>query len=970
MAEHNSHKHQYKHTLHLPRTDFPIRAHSQDNDPKMVARWTREDLFSRTMQCNEGNQQFILHDGPPYANGHIHLGHAYNKILKDILAKARRMMGFHVPVVPGWDCHGLPIEQKVASEQPHLSRTQLQRACRDYALTWIDTQRDEFKRLGVLMDWQRPYVTMSYTYEASILESLAHLYEDGSVTRKNKTITWCPTCQTVLAAAEIEYEERKDPSIYVLFPVKGDALSAYAPEDKPLSVVIWTTTPWTIPLNRAVTLRPNTEYAIVDTGDHYVIVARALVDDVCDDDAEIRATFDSHELDGAILGHPLTGRDTPIILDSIADIHEGTGAVHTAPGCGPVDYELGVKHGLDIYSPIAPDGSYTDDIRPQELSGMSVSDGTSWVLRRLNEQSHLFRTTSLRHNYPHCWRCHNPLIFRATPQWFVDLETNNVKQRALDAISGIQFYPKQGNNFLYATVENRWEWCISRQRVWGVPIPALISKHGDPAYTGPQFIRDIAAKVEQHGIEYWDSITPEQLVQEGILPHDFPVHDYTCETDILDVWFDAGVSHYAVLSQWPQLAVPADLYLEGVDQHRGWFQSSLFTGIALHNQPPMRGIMTHGFTVDAQGHKMSKSRGNVVSPHDMMNRVGTDGLRLWVASIGNEGDAVVSDDVLTNVSQVYRKIRNTCRFLLQNLYDYDHARDAVAYDAMLPVDQYALQRLYAINGTIIEHYIAGDVSAVFHELADYVSSELSAFYMDVVKDRLYCEASNSHTRRSAQTAFWVILDTLTRLTAPILSFMSEQVSDHYQDAQADSIHLQRFVTLSSVWNTFADVGDYSAESSSVYEAPMVRSQHAIQSRVAQLTQLQWWSHIMSLRDVVLKAIEEQRQQGVVRHSLEARVSLYVDETFDGYDAVMKFMQMCDDIPHTDVQNVFQEVFVVSQVAWHNAADQLYGTECPGVYVRVEHAHGDKCPRCWRWSAAVAETGVCQRCRDVLSVDAA
>jgi len=961
MADHVSHKHQYKHTLHLPHTDFPIRAHSRERDPQMIQRWHDEDLFTRVQSCNAGNVPFIIHDGPPYANGHIHLGHAYNKILKDILAKARRMMGYHVHVVPGWDCHGLPIEQKVASQQPELSGSALKRACRDYALRWIQVQKEEFQRLGVFMDWEHPYVTMSYSYQSSVVRVLATLYRDGFMTRKNKTVSWCPTCQTVLAAAEIEYQEVTDPSVYVAFPLSGDVLSDKLPQGETASVVIWTTTPWTLPLNRAVALRPDTAYALVEYHQKHFIVAQELVSEVFGSEAQQVATINSNHLRHAVLTNPITQQTTPVILDPIADTSEGAGAVHIAPGCGPVDYEIGVKYGLEIYSPIYPDGSYTEDITPADLAGMSIQNGGTWILQKLSQQSYLVQKRSYQHSYPHCWRCHNPLIFRATPQWFIDLETNNVKQRALDAVADIQFAPPQGKNFLYATVQHRWEWCISRQRSWGVPIPALISRHGDPAYTSEVFMQQVAEKIAQHGIEYWDQATPEKLRQEGILPSDFPVQDYVCETDILDVWFDAGVSHYAVLKQRPELSVPADLYLEGVDQHRGWFQSSLFTGMALYNQAPMRGIMTHGFTVDAEGHKMSKSRGNVVSPQDMMKRVGTDGLRLWVASIGNEGDAVVSDEVLTNVTQVYRKVRNTCRFLLQNVYDYDHTRDGLPLARLLPVDRYALEVLYDMNQKIISDYQAGDVSAIFHRLADYVASDLSSFYMDIVKDRLYCEAAEGPRRRSVQTVFWYILDTLTRLLAPICSFTAEQLADHYQSSQAASIHMQHFNVLSEIPEAYAHEGI--KRSGSAYD-PFTYDL-LVQQAEPQFPDLEIWSHVLSLREVVLKAIEQKRRSGVIHHSLEARVILYVDDSSQLYHALHQLYALSHQHADLHGDDVIREAFVVSQIVWQDTPDELNETELSGVYADVVHAHGDKCPRCWHWDSSVRDEGICRRCAQVL-----
>ncbi|HAU30415.1 MAG: Isoleucine-tRNA ligase [candidate division TM6 bacterium GW2011_GWF2_43_17] len=905
----------FKDTLNLPRTDFSLRADAKINDPIMLQRWEKEDLATQAMSCNKGHELFVLHDGPPYANGHIHLGHAYNKVLKDIITKAYRMMGFHVPVVPGWDCHGLPIEQKVSQEYAGLQGPALKQACREYAHRWVNTQREEFKKLGVLMDWQHPYITMDPSYEASILRAFASLVRQGFVERKNKTIPWCPHCATALATAEIEYAERKDPSVYILFPVQ---------ERDATYLVIWTTTPWTIPLNQAVMVRPGALYVRVKAGEASYILGKdrykAVMEAVGIQEYVVEEELTTPMLRDLVVRHPLVNRLVPVIEDINVGLDEGTACVHCAPGCGPIDYEVGIKNALPIYSPITSDGRYDADIDPLELQGVSVADGQIWVLKRLKELGYLLASGSIRHSYPHCWRCHNALIFRATPQWFCNLQHDQIKDKAVAAVEDIAFFPEQGRTFLRSTIENRWEWCLSRQRKWGVPIPALIHTDNVSYQVLPGLIDYVADQVAQYGVEYWDAVTLEELQRAGVVPAEVALDDYRKEQDILDVWFDSGVSHFAVLNQRPELrGVPADLYLEGIDQHRGWFQSSLLTSMILNQKAPMRRIMTHGFTVDEQGRKMSKSLGNVVTPDELIEQVGTDGLRLWVASIGNEGDAVLSKALIQNVVAVYRKVRNTTRFLLQNLYDYTHNQDALSLDELLLLDQYALYRLLQFSDSVQAAYKRFDLTEVFRLVAEFCSVEVSAFYGDIVKDRLYCDAGAGLKRRSAQTVLWYILDTITRLIAPIFSLMAEQVTDFYQGAGHTSIHLQPFADLADLRSFFAkkDLKQYEKD----------------------------WNVIRELRSLALKVIEEQRAQGVIKHPLE--VALVLSDRLVDDIGILKAEGF-------DRTGFLQELFVASRVVIQPLAENA-------PQVAVEHANGVKCPRCWQWVAALAEQGVCSRC---------
>ena len=906
MADEKSElKKSFKDTLNLPHTDFPIRAQSAVDDPQLLARWQAENLYEATFTAHEGNAKYILHDGPPYANGPIHLGHAYNKILKDFATKAHRMMGYHVPVTPGWDCHGLPIEKKVLGEQPSLKGDALIAACRSYATQWIDVQRKQFKELGVLMDWDHPYETMSKMYEAATIEAFAMLVDEGFIERKNKTVPWCYVDETVLATAEIEYKERKDPSIFCTFDLKEQDAARLFPDVKgTVSTVVWTTTPWTLPLNQAVLAKPHAPYVLLSIDNRLLILGANVADKLCallDKPKIVVKEFSSDILKNLTVYHPFINKEVPLLFDESVGVDEGTAFVHCAPGCGPLDYEIGIKNKLDIYSPISSNGKYTDLIEPKELAGMAVTDGQGWVIKKLIELNKLVHKGSITHSYPHCWRCHHGLIFRATPQWFFNLERKNIKQRVLESIETLTFIPSQSRSFLKATVQNRWEWCLSRQRTWGTPIPALLCDKCDYTFLDSALIQKVINGIKEEGIEYWHRVSLKELGYDTLA---CPQCKHACfkkDQDILDVWFDAGVSHYAVLYNNPKLAFPADIYIEGVDQHRGWFQSSLIMSLVIEKEPCTKSFMTHGYTVDEKGQKMSKSLGNVVSPEDIIKKIGTDGLRLWVASIGVEKDPVVSQALFQNVAEVHRKIRNTCRFLLQNLYDFTLETDAINVEHLQPIDRYALAKLSELNAQVITHYKNLDFAAVSHALADYCSSELSSFYLDIVKDRLYVEEAKGPLRRSAQTALWHILDTLTRLIAPILSFTAELIADHYQKNKT-SIHLQTFVDPKKL-HDFAlghtdNAGILQGEFQQISQVAM---QHTMQDR-AYMVQ---WQTLKDIRTVLLKAIEIEREKGLIKHSLEAAFTLYIDmnkPAFAGLADFFKQLQARGQTPKAFLKN--------------------------------------------------------------------
>ncbi len=988
----------FKHTLNLPQTDFPMRSNPIVDDKIMLDRWEKEDMYRKTFELNKGAEKFILHDGPPYANGHLHLGHAYNVILKDIVTKSQRMMGKQVPVTPGWDCHGLPIELQVTKQDPSLTGAPLKTACRAYAQKWIDIQKTERKSFGVFMDWDRPYTTMDFDYEANTLRAFGDLVAGGYIERKNKTVPWCASCQTVLAIAEIEYHDRKDPSIYVLFSFTEESAEKAFPaiKNREINVVVWTTTPWTIPLNRAVLIKPGAFYQILDVQGQLIVVGKERADALCaligcekivvqeflaDTIAQLNLKFQ----------HPLIELFTvPLIFDDSVLLSDGTAFVHSAPGCGPEDYEVGVKNGLEIYSPIAADGTYTDMIKPEELIGVSTKDAQGWVIKKLAETGRLLFKTSLSHSYPHCWRCRNGLIFRATKQWFCDLEKHDLKRKTLQAADTIKTVPEKSINRLKATIEGRFEWCLSRQRQWGVPIPALICIQCDHAYIAQDMINAVADHVQKHGIEFWDTISVSQLTNRDFVYRsgvefweplaaeiETVTERFECltckssmfkkENDILDVWFDSGISHYAVLKQRSELAFPADMYLEGKDQHRGWFQSSLLTSMILNGEPSTKILVTHGFTVDAQGRKMSKSLGNVMAPQELMNKLGTDGLRLWVSSIDCSSEAVVSPALLQNIQEVFRKIRNTCRFLVSVLYDFDIDTDGVELPDLHLIDQYALQELFKYNHAFIGYYKKFDFTALFHSIGDYCSVQLSSFYLDIVKDRLYVSAKKSKNRRSAQTTVFYILDALVRAMAPILSFTAEQLSDHYQTNKTESIHLQPFNRLENVWEILiqAITLERSFVSVDVAEGVDIETLQAIDTIVFNAEHEKRWETLQLVRSGLLKALEIVREQGIIKHSLEADVTVYFEDLSLYVPVLHEFFAELNQKGES-AELFFKEFIIVSRFDIVTSPDNLIQSSlCPGLYIRVNRAEGQKCPRCWQWHTDTHEHNLCGRCSEIV-----
>ncbi|MBD3231424.1 isoleucine--tRNA ligase [Candidatus Dependentiae bacterium] len=995
MSNKEKKKNPYQDTLNLPKTEFSIRANAAKKEPEILDKWKEDDLYLKTWNKNKEEKKYVLHDGPPYANGNIHMGHVLNKVLKDFVTKFKRMSGYHVPVKPGWDCHGLPIELKVIADFNKTSENKkqqtkwnseeklaLKKACREYANKWINIQKKEFENLGVVMNWNNPYITMNPKYEANILRAFAMFVDGGYIQRKGKSVPWCASCQTVLATAEIEYKDRKDPSIYVLFPFSSDISKKLFPEviqvnpDLNINFLIWTTTPWTLPLNRAVVLSNVAQYVLLKHPEKNLafIVAKDLADKICSIlgiEKDILAIFSSNIFEGKKVKHPfIQNLQVPVILDDSVLLDEGTACVHTAPGCGPEDYFIGVKNNLEIFSPLSADGKYTLGIEPKDLEGMSVRDGQIWVLKKLTEKNRLLHKANIKHSYPHCWRCHTGLIFRATDQWFCNLQKNNLIPETLKTIESIDFIPAWGKKRLDSFINNRTEWCISRQRIWGVPIPALLCKKCDNAYISKDFIEKIATNVEREGIEFWDKTTIEQMQYQKIVPTDFKcekcnnsdLSDFKKETDILDVWFDSGVSHYAVLDQDPKnLGVPADIYLEGSDQHRGWFQSSLLSSMIINKKTCTKEIITHGFVVDAKGYKMSKSLGNVILPDQVINKYSRDILRLWVASSDYHGDISISENILKNVSEVYRKIRNTCRFMLSNLYDFDPLKDAVEYEQLLKIDQYALANLFELNDKVLSSYNQSDFAAVYYYLNNYCSNQLSSLYLDISKDRLYVEKAGGHLRRSAQTTIYLILDVITHLMAPIMSFLAEELSDYYQRVKTKSIHLQSFLFVTNIWELLSKK-EIPSHLKAIHPYVNLADLQAFSDIVKMRL---FWNILEQLRDAVLKELEQKRQQGIIKHSLGAKVEIFIEPSSDQKQQIDKFLVILKDSKES-VDRFFKDWLIVSKCDFVNHKENLSKTDFDWIYVKVSRADGVKCPRCWQWEKTDHENGLCSRCYNILN----
>jgi len=917
----------YRQTLHLPKTDFPMKANLAKREPEILREWEAKRIYHQISERSKGRTKYILHDGPPYANGHIHIGTALNKILKDFIVKSKFMVGFDSHYVPGWDCHGLPVEHEVEKslgpKKAELSVVEIRRHCREYAAKFIDIQREEFKRLGVFGEWENPYLTMSYDYQATIVREFGKFLLKGSVYKGKKPVHWCATCKTALAEAEVKYEDHRSPSVYVKFKMISDVGKRFPnPKNLPVSVIIWTTTPWTIPANLAIAFHPDFIYVAVEVKDEIYIMAEALLEEVMKkikvQDYCILEKFRGSALEGLKCRHPFLDRDSLLIVAPYITLDAGTGCVHTAPGHGQEDYESGVHYGLDIYSPVDDDGRFTPDV--PFFAGQFVFSANEAVIKKLGETGALLKQEMMEHSYPHCWRTNDPIIFRATEQWFISMEKNGLRSKALKAIQEVEWIPPWGKERIYGMIENRPDWCVSRQRAWGIPITVFYCSGCKKPLADEKTINHVAHLFEEKGADVWFEEGVSHLLPEGIRCPHCGGKDFGKETDILDVWFDSGVSHAAVLERRSTLESPASLYLEGSDQHRGWFHSSLLTSVGTRDRAPYRSVFTHGFVVDGEGKKMSKSAGNVIMPEEVIGKLGADVLRLWVAAEDYRDDVKISNEILKRLADAYFRIRNTYRFLLGNLYDFDPEKDRVPTKDLFEIDQWALHELHQLIKRVREAYDRFEFHVVYHSVQNFCAVEMSALYFDILKDRLYTFATRSRGRRSAQTALFEILKALTTLMAPILPFTTEEVWKHVptESGKVPSIHLETFP-----------------------EAKPEYFNESLHDR---------WEKIWELRAVVTKALEEARKAREIGLSLDAQVRLTLPE------------KMMDFLRHYEKD--LKSIFIVSSVTLQEAKG------AKEMRAEVLPAAGKKCERCWNYDLSVGHHSehptLCGRCAEAIN----
>ena len=951
----------YKSTLNLPRTEFPMKANLPQREPERLAWWKQEQMYERIQESRQGRPLYVLHDGPPYANGHIHIGHGLNKILKDIIIKSKTMEGFRVPYIPGWDCHGLPIEHQVSkqlgSKKKDLSAVELRKICREYAQKFVGIQRDEFQRLGIFGDWEHPYLTMDHAYEAAIVREFGKFVEKGRVYKGLKPVLWCTVDQTALAEAEVEYEDHISPSVYVKFPFTASPAEMGSnprlglPNIKELetvSAVIWTTTPWTLPANQAVCLHPDFEYAVIQAGDEAFVIAVGLEDafaKACEiEKFEILGKKKGKEFEGWTCHPPFAKNEVPILNGDFVTLEQGTGCVHIAPGHGMDDYLLALKYNkpplvnvlpnqksLDIVVPVNNAGRFTNDFL--ECAGQPVLEANAGIVDLLKSKNLLVGEKKLEHSYPHCWRCKKPVIFRATHQWFVSMEEANLRQTALKEIDRVQWIPERGRDRIYGMILNRPDWCLSRQRMWGTPIPVFSCEGCSSPLADSKVIEHISVQMQDGGADIWFSRSAAELLPAGTTCAQCGHGSFKKEHDILDVWFESGVSHAAVLKPEGEGWYPADLYLEGSDQHRGWFHSSLLTSVTTDERAPYRAVLTHGFVVDGEGKKMSKSAGNVVTPQEIIKESGAEILRLWVASQDYQEDLRISKEIVKQLMDAYRKVRNTCRFLLSNLYDFDAVAHAVPHAALPELDQWALWRLGQLIDNVKKSYEQFQFRQVVHEIDYFCSTDMSATYLDILKDRLYTFPPNSSLRRGSQTVLLEVVTALAQLMAPILSFTAEEIwqvlpDSNEQSSTLKSVHLAEFP-----------------------EPPTVFANSDLQAA---------WEYLFQVRKVVQGALEKKRRDKVIGSSLEGKVVLQATE------------RNCALLEryHDDLAALFivsqVEVRPISKVVEkdHELADSSLG-----LIIEVVKAEGIKCDRCWNIrndvGAKAEHPTICGRCVEAM-----
>lgn len=877
----------YKHTLNLPETDFPMKGSLPQTEPERLKNWA--GLYEKIRQARQGAKKFILHDGPPYANGAIHLGHAVNKILKDILIKSKTLSGYDAPYVPGWDCHGLPIElnveKKIGKAGVKVDTARFREVCREYAAQQIDLQRDAFMRLGGLGEWDNPYVTMNYRYEADQVRSMKKILASGHLEKGVKPVHWCIDCHSALALAEVEYKDKASFSVYVKFPVVGETYS----------FVAWTTTPWTLPANEALAIHPDLTYVLVRMGDESMVIAKDLLPQFPVELGEVIASFSGKELEHKRVHHPFYDKHVPVILGEHVTTEGGTGVVHTAPAHGADDYQVGMKYKLPVSSPVGSNGCFIEGT--PLFAGIHIHKANEVILSLLKEKGNLVVEQTITHSYPHCWRHKTPIIFRATPQWFISMEKNGLRKQALAAIQSVQWEPHWGMNRITAMIENNPDWCVSRQRVWGVPIPFFThAVTGELHPNTEALIDEVALRIEKHGVQAWENLDKHELLGEE-------ANHYDKSRDTMDVWFDSGMSHECVLRARENLSFPADLYLEGSDQHRGWFQSSLLTSLVLSGQAPYRAVVTHGFTVDEKGHKMSKSLGNTVEPEKVIRTYGADVLRLWVSSVDYQGEMAVSDALLKRTADVYRRIRNTARYFLSNISDFDPVTDMVPYEDMLALDQWAMARAFDVQEKILSAYDSYAFHRVFQTIYHFCSMDMGSFYLDIIKDRQYTMPKKSVGRRSAQTALYHIAQAFVRWIAPILSFTADEMWA-YMPHEVESVFL-------ATW----------------YEGLRPLASNATISA-------EEWERLFLIRDDVNKRIEALRAEKQLGSPLEAKVVLPRDDLWVRLGEELRFLFMTAEVSIGDVLGVSVTTASKCERCWHRREDVGY-----------HEKHASLCGRC-------------------------
>ncbi|EGQ1726271.1 TPA: isoleucine--tRNA ligase [Staphylococcus pseudintermedius] len=910
---------EYKDTLLMPKTKFPMRGGLPTKEPQIQQEWKEKDLYRKMLEKNEGQPSFILHDGPPYANGNLHMGHALNKILKDFINRYKTMQGFYTPYVPGWDTHGLPIEQaltKKGVKRKEMTTAEFRDKCQAFAMEQIDIQKKDFLRLGVNGDFDNPYITLKPEYEAAQIRLFGEMADKGLIYKGKKPVYWSPSSESSLAEAEIEYHDKRSASIYVAFDVK-DSKGIVVDDAK---FIIWTTTPWTLPSNVAITVHPELTYVQMNVDGTRYIIAEALVDAVAeqlgwDKEAVVREKdFKGSELEYIEAQHPFIDRISLIINGEHVTTDAGTGCVHTAPGHGEDDFIVGQKYGLEVISPLDDKGVFTAEGGPFE--GMFYDKANQAVTELLTEKGALLKLDFITHSYPHDWRTKKPVIFRATPQWFASI--SKVRQDILDAIEDTKFKVDWGKTRIYNMIRDRGEWVISRQRVWGVPLPVFYAENGDIIMT-KETVYHVADLFEQHGSNIWFERDAKDLLPEGFTHPGSPNGEFTKEQDIMDVWFDSGSSHRGVLETRPELSFPADMYLEGSDQYRGWFNSSITTSVATRGRSPYKMLLSHGFVMDGEGKKMSKSLGNVIVPDTIVKQKGADIARLWVSSVDYLADVRISDEILNQVADVYRKIRNTLRFLLGNINDYNPATDRIAEADLLEVDRYILNRLREFTAGTLDHYESFDYLNIYQEVQNFINVELSNFYLDYGKDILYIEEKNAHKRRSMQTVLFEILVNMTKLLAPIIPHTAEEVWSHIEQVDEESVHLTNMPAKEEVDQALLDK----------------------------------WNTFMALRDDVNRALEAARNEKVIGKSLEAKVKIGNSPSFD----TLAFLEGFNDL---------HQLFIVSQV---ELVEDTKGEAYQHGTIEIAKADGEKCARCWNYSESLGSVGelddLCPRCQEVV-----